>query len=90
MAANEHRNLDGDNLHVSKGFTQASTNTFETKDGNSETSWDRRRNLPPCLNYVSGQSAPPTTVTGDIYIIDGTGTAYDINTVAWQSATTVR
>ena len=90
MAANEHRNLDGDNLHVSKGFTQASTNTFETKDGNSETSWDRRRNLPPCLNYVSGQSAPPTTATGDIYIVDGTGTAYDINTVAWQSATTVR
>jgi hypothetical protein len=90
MAGNQHRNLSGDQVHNPKNFESAGNNTYLIKDGEGNLEYDTRNVLPKALNYVSGQSTPPTEVTDDVYLIDGTGTAYDIDTVAWQSGNTVR
>jgi len=39
MAINEHKNLDGDNLHVPKGFTDAVNNSVCTKNGSGAVEW---------------------------------------------------
>lgn len=90
MAKNQHRNLTGDALHNPKGFDGASNGTKPFKDGSGALDWITETQLPKALDYVSAQSAPPTEVTGDVYLIDTTGTAYDINTIAWQSGNTIR
>lgn len=90
MAKNQHRNLTGDALHNPKGFDGASNGTKPVKDGAGALDWITETQLPKALDYVSAQSAPPTEVTGDVYLIDTTGTAYDINTIAWQSGNTIR
>ena len=90
MAKNQHRNLTGDALHNPKGFDGASNGTKPVKDGAGALDWITETQLPKALNYVSAQSAPPTEVAGDAYLIDTTGTAYDINTIAWQSGNTIR
>jgi len=60
------------------------------KNAAGELEWRPNLSLTNALDYVSGQSAPPTEVDGDVYLIDDTGTAYDIDTIAWQSGNTVR
>jgi len=90
MAKNQHRNLTGDALHNPKGFDGASNGTKPVKDGAGALDWITETQLPKALDYVSAQSAPPTEVAGDAYLIDTTGTAYDINTIAWQSGNTIR
>lgn len=90
MAKNQHRNLTGDALHNPKGFDGASNGTKPVKDGAGALDWITETQLPKALDYVSAQSAPPTEVAGDVYLIDTTGTAYDINTIAWQSGNTIR
>lgn len=90
MAKNQHRNLTGDALHNPKGFDGASNGTKLFKDGAGALDWITETQLPKALDYVSAQSAPPTEVAGDVYLIDTTGTAYDINTIAWQSGNTIR
>lgn len=90
MAKNQHRNLTGDALHNPKGFDGASNGTKPVKDATGALDWITETQLPKALNYVSAQSAPPTEVAGDVYLIDTTGTAYDINTIAWQSGNTIR
>jgi hypothetical protein len=89
-AKNQHRNLTGDALHNPKGFDGASNGTKPFKDGAGALDWITETQLPKALDYVSAQSTPPTEVTGDVYLIDTTGTAYDINTIAWQSGNTIR
>jgi hypothetical protein len=39
MALNEHKNLDGDNLHVPKGFTAASNSSVLTKNSGGTVEW---------------------------------------------------
>lgn len=90
MAKNQHRNLTGDALHNPKGFDGASNGTKPVKDATGALDWITETQLPKALDYVSAQSAPPTEVTGDVYLINTTGTAYDINTIAWQSGNTIR
>lgn len=89
-AINQHRNLTGVQLHNPKGFDEATNNTRPFKNGNGELVWVLDSSLESALDYVSPQSAPPTEVNGDIYLLDDTGTSYDINTIAWQSGNTVR
>ena len=90
MPSNQHRNLTGDQLHNPKGFDEASASTMPIKNAAGELEWRPNLSLTNALDYVSGQSAPPTEVDGDVYLIDDTGTAYDIDTIAWQSDNTVR
>ena len=90
MSSNRHRNMTGEQLHNPKGFDSASNNTTMMKDGAGSVLWTPQTDLPQALNIVSPQSAPPTENSGDVYIMDTTGTAYDINTITWQSGNTIR
>ena len=90
MSSNQHRNLTGSALHNPKGFDSADGSTYLTKDSNGSIYFAKVLRLPNALNVVSGQSAPPTEVSGDVYLIDTTGTAYDIDTITWQSGNTIR
>ena len=82
--------MTGEQLHNPKGFDSASNNTTMMKDGAGSVLWTPQTDLPQALNIVSPQSAPPTENSGDVYIMDTTGTAYDINTITWQSGNTIR
>ena len=90
MSSNRHRNMTGEQLHNPKGFDSASNNTTMVKDGSGSVLWTEQTDLPQALNIVSPQSAPPTENSGDVYLMDTTGTAYDINTITWQSGNTIR
>ena len=90
MSSNRHRNMTGEQLHNPKGFDSASNNTTMVKDGSGSVLWTAQTDLPQALNIVSPQSAPPTENSGDVYLMDTTGTAYDINTITWQSGNTIR
>jgi hypothetical protein len=82
--------MTGEQLHNPKGFDSASNNTTMVKDGSGSVLWAAQTDLPQALNIVSPQSAPPTENSGDVYLMDTTGTAYDINTITWQSGNTIR
>ena len=82
--------MTGEQLHNPKGFDSASNNTTMVKDGSGSVLWTAQTDLPQALNIVSPQSAPPTENSGDVYLMDTTGTAYDINTITWQSGNTIR
>jgi hypothetical protein len=90
MASNQHRNLTGEQLHNPKGFDGASPSTTLTKNAAGEIQWVSNSNFDNALDYVSPQSAPPTEVEDDIYLLDDTGVVYDIDTIAWQSGNTIR
>jgi hypothetical protein len=75
--------MTGEQLHNPKGFDSASNNTTMVKDGSGSVLWTAQTDLPQALNIVSPQSAPPTENSGDVYLMDTTGTAYDINN--WNS-----
>ena len=89
-ALNQHRYLTGVQLHYPKGFDEAIDGSTPIKDGQGNLVWQQQTQLASALDYVSAQSAPPTEVSGDIYLIDTTGTDLDINTIAWQSGNTIR
>jgi hypothetical protein len=90
MASNQHRNLTGEQLHNPKGFDGASPSTTLIKNAAGEIEWVSNSNFDNALDYVSPQSAPPTEVEDDIYLLDDTGVVYDIDTIAWQSGNTIR
>ena len=90
MASNQHRNLTGEQLHNPKGFDGASPSTTLIKNAAGEIEWVSNSNFDNALDYVSPQSAPPTEVQDDIYLLDDTGVVYDIDTIAWQSGNTIR
>lgn len=88
--SNKHRFLRGSQLHNPKGFDDADPSTRFYKDGSSNLFWFNETHFPNALDYVSCQATPPTEVAGNIYVLDDTGIDYDINTIAWQSANTIR
>lgn len=90
MASNQHRNLTGEQLHNPKGFDGASPSTTLIKNAAGEIEWRENTTFDNALDYVSPQSAPPTEVQDDIYLLDDTGVVYDIDTIAWQSGNTIR
>lgn len=90
MASNQHRNLTGEQLHNPKGFDGASPSTTLIKNAAGDIEWRENTTFDNALDYVSPQSAPPTEVEDDIYLLDDTGVVYDIDTIAWQSGNTIR
>lgn len=90
MASNQHRNLTGEQLHNPKGFDGASPSTTLIKNAAGDIEWRENTTFDNALDYVSPQTAPPTEVEDDIYLLDDTGVVYDIDTIAWQSGNTIR
>lgn len=88
--SNLHKDLAEDKLHNSKGFTTASNNTIESKNEKGLLEWQSNLVLPSCLRLAISTALPPTTVNGDVYILDDAAGKLDVNTIVWQSGTTVR
>ena len=64
-----HRDILEGELHEAKGFTTANNgdSIWRNEEGLSE--WTDREVLPAALNFVDASVAPPTTVSGDIYVL---------------------
>ena len=64
-----HRDILEGELHEPKGFTTANNgdSIWRNEEGLSE--WTDREVLPAALNFVDASVAPPTTASGDIYVL---------------------
>lgn len=88
--SNKHKDLQDDQLHVCKGHEAAEAGTHVTKDEQGEQLWEKRPVLYPVLQQANPNAAPPAEVMGNIYLLVQTGVTMDVDTIAWQSGTTVR
>ncbi len=98
-----HPNAENDQIHVPKDFSIASKNDMLVKGEQGSVVWESRYLLPPALNFVDGDVAPPTEVHGDIYVImdssaidsgwdgatDNDWLRYDTSADTWFSITPV-
>ncbi len=89
---NSHRqqDLDPQNMHHPKGFLQANDGDMSWRDETGNISYIPNPVLPGVLDFVDSSIAPPTEADGDIYLLDATGVTLDVDTIIWQSGTTVR
>lgn len=89
--SNDHKNIRDPEIHDCKGFSDANVNDAIVKSEKGETIWEQRLLMPAALNInINSLSAPPTTADGDIYVLNKQGSSLDVNTITWQSGTTVR
>lgn len=97
-AANEHLNMDKDelgnpsdnNMHHPFGYQAADDGTTPAKIVGEDMQWFPGQ-LPPAIETnIDGLSAPPTEVDGDIYTIVTALLDLDVDSIVWQSGTTVR
>lgn len=80
-----HRNSDENNKHTPKGFTSAGNMNRLLRDENGLSRYTPENHLPNVINFVDGNAAPPTEVSGDIYVIIDTGGGAE--NAAWDGAT---
>ena len=69
MALEFHRDSDENNKHTPKGFTAALNNSYAVKSEKGLSVYDKRNVLPAAINFVDGNAAPPTSASGDIYVL---------------------
>lgn len=88
--SNDHKKMADSQIHVAKGFSPAINGYSMWKSELGEQAWDNRNVLPTALALAVSSSAPPTEVNGDIYLLNNARPSLNVNTIAWQSANTVR
>ena len=64
-----HRDILEAELHEPKGFTTANNGDSIWRNEQGLSEWTDREVLPASLNFVDASLAPPTTGTGDIYVL---------------------
>ena len=64
-----HRDILEAELHEPKGFTTANNGDSIWKNEEGVSEWTDREVLPAALNFVDASVTPPTTVSGDIYVL---------------------
>ena len=64
-----HRDILEAELHEPKGFTTANNGDSIWRNEQGLSEWTDREVLPAALNLVDASVAPPTTATGDIYVL---------------------
>tara|TARA_R110000744_G_scaffold152955_2_gene267231 strand:+ start:10243 stop:11523 length:1281 start_codon:yes stop_codon:yes gene_type:complete len=80
MAIILHKNIVEDKLHAPKGFNLPATKSmsYALRSENDIAIYQDVEYLPAAINFVDGNSPPPTLVLNDIYaIIDGGGGVVD-------------
>jgi len=81
-----HSQLTNPNqVHSPKGFPGALFNTYLYKHPNGSVAYVAREFMPTVLDIVDSTVAPPTTILGDIYIIDKASGTLDVDTITWTS-----
>jgi len=69
-----HRNItNSSDIHNPKWFPDANNGDYSFKNEKGELESTDELLLPAALNFVDGSVAPPTTATGDIYILSSGG-----------------
>ena len=69
MAVNLHSQLPEAALHNPKGFSLTTAGKKLTKDETLSLNWQDDLSLPAAISFATATSAPPTEVTGDIYVL---------------------
>lgn len=89
---NHHAQMgaDDENLHHPKGFLAAPIGGVSWRDADENIAYPQISHFPSALNHVDGLSAPPTEVDGDIYLLQLATVILDVDTIVFQSGTTVR
>jgi len=64
-----HRDILEAELHEPKGFTTANNGDSIWRNEQGLSEWTDREVIPAALNFVDASVAPPTTGTGDIYVL---------------------
>lgn len=64
-----HRDILEAELHEPKGFTTANNGDSIWRNEQGLSEWTDREVLPAALNFVDASVAPPTTASGDIYVL---------------------
>lgn len=64
-----HRDILEAELHEPKGFTTANNGDSIWRNEEGLGEWTDREVLPAALNFVDASVAPPTTASGDIYVL---------------------
>jgi len=85
-----HEELEDPQIHEPKGYGAALINTKLAKLVPNGSEWTENNVLPSALSLADSTVAPPTEVLTDIYLLDRTGVTLDVDTIVWQSGTTVR
>lgn len=88
--SNKHKDLSDDQLHACKGHVNAEVGSHIVNDETGSQAWEKRPVLFPVLQQADPNAMPPAEVTGNIYLLVQSGVTMDVNTIAWQSGTTVR
>ena len=89
---NHHSQLDAsdENVHHPKGFLLAPIGGVGWRDADENIAYPQIAHFPSAINHVDGLSTPPTQVNGDIYLLKLAAIIHDVDTIVWQSGTTVR
>jgi hypothetical protein len=71
MAIILHKNIKESELHAPKGFTLGTTNSmsYAIRTEGDVADYQDIEYLPAAINFVDGNSPPPTLVLGDIYVV---------------------
>ncbi len=84
MATNLHKNSDENNKHTPKGFSAASNMSRLLRDEEGESTYTPEQMLPAAIDFVDGNAAPPTEVSGDIYVLVDLGSGAE--NAGWDGA----
>ena len=68
-----HKNITDPNLHDVKGFASANNGDYGWKNEKGEWEFTDELVLPGALEFVDASVAPPTSNTGDIYVLSSGG-----------------
>ena len=84
MSSNLHRNSTEANKHTPKGFDLAVNNSRLIRDERGQSRYIDNLLNERAENLVDGNSAPPTTTEGHVYVLidEGSGSVH----VDWQGA----
>lgn len=89
---NHHARQDesDQNMHYPKGFLASSNGTLAWRDADANLAYTQATHFPAVKNHIDGLLAPPTEVDGDIYLLQKATVILDVDTIVFQSGTTVR
>lgn len=88
--SNKHAEITDSQLHVAKGFADASAGMALWRNERGTQTFENINAFPKAIAVAPSNVAPPTEVNNAVYLLDTARGTLNVNTINWQSATTVR
>lgn len=73
MADVRHKDIANEELHDPKAFVGSNSSTYNSKDENGNSRYEKMNILPDAINFVDGSLAPPTGLINDTYVLINEG-----------------